>query len=163
MSKTTAIRTKSYGPFDVIGETAPQGRVFLQLPFQEVAGCRILVAVRDNFAQIPAQFVPSHEWPGAEITIWGNVQGYESVLKRQCVHMQTGPMGTVLDYAEGWDTVSFRAKNMNGGSVVGLAGIAPFPTQAAGFLLKVSVYVMPRSGFATPGDDNQTSNFGRAG
>lgn len=150
MSK--AIRNKSYGPFDVIGEVRGEGRVFLSLPFTDVAGAQVLVSLKDNFAQQAAQFVPSHEWPGVEVTIWGAIQGYEVVIKRQCVHMQTGPMSKVFDYADGWDTILFRARNMNGGNQQGQLemGVPPFPIQENGFALQTTVNVMPRSGFASP-------------
>jgi len=155
----SAIRNKSYGPFECIGEVKGEGRVFLSLPFTAVEGCRILVSLKDNFSQIAAQFVPSHEWPGVEVTIWGAVQGYECVIKRQCVHMQTGPMSKVFEYADGWDTIMFRARNMNGGNPQGQVemGIPPFPTQENGFLLATTVNVMPRSGFTTP-DQGHTGN-----
>ena len=70
MSATTAKRNKSYGPFDVIGETKGEGRDYLALAFTEVAGSRILVSLADNFSQKLVQFVPSHEWPGVEATVY---------------------------------------------------------------------------------------------
>lgn len=147
-----SIRQKTYGPFEVIGELSGQGRVMLALPFEDVMGARVLVSLADNYGSQISQGTPNHLWPGVEITIWGTVQSYENMLKRTCIHSLSGPMSTVFSYEDGWDQLLFRARNMNGGSVVNLAGIPPFPTQATGFSLKVSVLVMPRSGFETPGD-----------
>lgn len=154
----SAIRTKTYGPFELISEVSNDGRAFLTLPYADVEGSNILIGVADNYAVFPSQFSPNHLFPGAEITVWGSVQGFETLLKRQCVHMLTGPMAIKFKYEEGWDNLIFRGQNMNGGSVVNLAGIAPFPTQANHFSLTSTVYIFPRGGFTTPGNDSSSSS-----
>lgn len=149
MGKTTAIRNKAYGPFECINELNGDGRAFLSLPFHEVAGCKVMLAVADNFAnKITGGAVPAFSFPGLEISIWGTVQGFENMIKRECVHMLSGPMSITFDYADGWDTLLFRGRNMCGGSTVS-SGTGS-PTQANGFSITASVYVKPRSGFASP-------------
>lgn len=154
----SAIRQKTYGPFELIGELSGDGRVMLSLDFSEVVGCKVMISLEDTFGSIPAQNTPNHLWPGVEMTIWGVVQSYESCLKRMHLHALSGPMATKFDYEDGWDQVIFRARNTCGGSYQNLAGIPPFPTQAAGFSLKATVLVMPRSGFTTPGKNDDGSN-----
>ena len=146
------IRSPVYGPFEVIGELKNDGRVILSLPFTEVAGCNVVMAVTDNYAGCPQQSDADHLFPGVELSIWGAIGGFESCLRRTCVHMLSGPINKTFEYADGYDTVIFRAQNMCGGSLRNGSGIPPFPTQAAGFSLKVSIYIMPRSGFSAPGD-----------
>lgn len=144
------VRSPVYGPYEAIGETDSDGGVMLSLPFSDVAGCNILVSLSDNYSIFAGQGTPNHLYPGVELSVWGAIQSYENCLRRLQLHMFTGPARMLFDPADGWDTLLFRAQNMCGGSVVNGAGVPPFPTQAAGFSLKVSIYVMPRSGFATP-------------
>jgi hypothetical protein len=158
----SAIRSPVYGPFEVIGELSPEGREVLSLPFSEVAGCKVMVSVADNYALFPfAGFSPARFYPGVEVAIWGAVQGLQNCLRRVAVHMLSGPIAHTFDYADGWDTISFRGRNMCGGSTVNGDAAPPFPTQANGFSLKVSIYIMPRSGFASPGGEPQ--HYGKAG
>jgi hypothetical protein len=146
-----AIRSPVYGPFEVIGELSADGREILSLPFSDVVGCNILVSLADNYSIIPFQVVPNHLYPNVELSVWGAIQGYQACLRRIQLHMFTGPARMLFESSEGWTNLSFRAQNMCGGSTVNGAGIPPQPTQANKFSLKVSIYVMPRSGFAIPG------------
>jgi hypothetical protein len=161
---TNAIRNKTYGPFQLISETTDDGNVFLSLPYAEVQGSQVLVAVADNYGVFPSQFAPNHLFPGVEITIWGAVMGFETCLRRQFVRQQTGPLALLFEWARGWDNILFRGRNMNGGSVVNLGGIPPFPTQANHFSLTSTVYIFPRGGFASPDEQasapSSTSNMG---
>lgn len=156
-----AIRNTVYGPFEVIGEIDSDGGNVLSLPFAEVAGCNIMAAVADNFAIIPVQALPAGLFPGVELTIWGAIQGFEVCLRRICLHMLSGPVQEVFEYAERWDTILFRAQNMCGGSLQN-AGESTAITQANKYSLKVSIYLSPRSGFAKPGGDG-SSMYGKAG
>jgi hypothetical protein len=157
-----AIRSPVYGPFEVIGNISDGGQNILSLPFAEVAGCNVLVSLADNFAIQTVQQLPQGLFPGAEVSIWGAVQGYEACLRRVCLHMFSGPMQQLFEYAERWDTILFRAQNMAGGSTQN-AGTSPPITQANKFSLKVSIYVSPRSGFASPVGSGPVSAFGKAG
>lgn len=155
-----AIRSPVYGPFEVIGELKADGRNVLGLPFADVAGANLLLAVADNFANIAVQGIPQGLFPGVEITIWGAVQSYEVCLRRVCVHMLSGPIQHLLEYAERWDQILIRAQNMCGGSLQN-AGESPDITQANNYSLKVSVYISPRSGFTQPSET--AGSYGRAG
>lgn len=156
-----AILQKTYGPFELIGEQSGEGRVFLSLPFTDVVGCRLMISLADNYGSILPQtgipIAPNFLWPGVEMTIWGVVQSYESCVKRMHLHALSGPMATQFRYEDGWDQITLRARNTNGGSYVNLkSGGGPplFPTQANGYSLKATVLVMPRTGFPTPGQNN---------
>ncbi len=155
------IRTKSYGPFEIIGELTGDGRVMLALPFQDVVGCKVLVGVTDNF-NFSATDQPLFLWPGAEISVWCVVQGYETMIKRQCVHMQSGPMSMTFDYAEGWDTINFRGRNACGGSFQN-NGLGAPPTQASGASLTTNIYIKPRTGFGTPSKQVGAISAAKAG
>jgi hypothetical protein len=157
-----AIRSPVYGPFEVIGNISEGGQNILSLPFAEVAGCNVLVSVADNFAIQTVQAVPQGLFPGVELSIWGAVQGFESCLRRACLHMFSGPLQQVFEYAERWDTILFRAQNMCGGSTQN-AGTSPEITQANKFSLKASIYVSPRTGFAAPVGSGPVSAYGKAG
>lgn len=110
----------------------------------------MLVSVSDNYASFPGEAVPQKLWPGAEITVWGVVQGIENMLKRACVHMISGPISINFDFDDGWDTVVVRARNMCGGSTLNLDGSPPQPTQENKYRLQVQLFIKPRSGFAAP-------------
>lgn len=143
------IRNKTYGPFEVISELSGDGRTLVSLPFTTVQGCKLLVAVRDNFAAKAAESEANHLYPGAEITIWGQVMGLNNMLRRQQVHMKSGPMSISFDTDDGWDQVFVKARNICGGSFQNAAGSPPFPTQDNGFSIKVQLFLKPRDGFAS--------------
>lgn len=151
MTLTGAIRRKVYGPFESIQEVAGEGRIYLSLPYTDVMGSQVMLSVKDNWAKINNANLGMY-WPTLELTIWGAVQGYETVIKRQQTRMQTGPMFYIFDYAEAFDTVNFRARNISGGR----RGPPPdaedptIPDKRNGFSLTVDVYIQPRGGFASP-------------
>lgn len=149
---TTANRNTSYGPYELVSENRGKGRVFLSLPFQEVVGCQVMIAVTDNFdgiARPPEGAGPNRLWPGAEITIWGVVQGFETMIKRQLVRKLTGPMFHLFDFADGWDSINFRGRDAVGGAYNpnGLDFIVAGTTQPS---IQANVYLKPRSGFSSP-------------
>jgi len=93
MNTAESIRNKTFGPFEMISEVKGDGRVFLTLPYAGVEGSNALVSVADNYGVFPSQTTPNHLWPGAEITVWGAIKGFETLLKRPvAVHMLSGPM-----------------------------------------------------------------------
>lgn len=155
MNPVSGIRNKVYGPFQCIGNLTGDGPVILSLPFTQVAGCRVMVSVTDNFGSQVGSTVPQiydRRYPGLEVSIWGAVQSLESCVKRQHVHMLSGPMGHVFDFEEGWDTINFRALNPQGGGYDPLHTIgAADVTQQGGYSLLANIFVMPRSGFVSPG------------
>lgn len=141
-------RNKVYGPFEIIGEGSPEGRVIQALPWVNVRGAQVLASCTDNFGQLQPNTGNATYWAIAEVTIWGVVQGYANVLKRQQIRMSSGPMTYVLPDEEAYDQVEFRARNFTGGKrAVPSSTGSNAPVQANGFSLKVQLFIQPRGGF----------------
>jgi hypothetical protein len=158
MTLQGAIRRKVYGPYESIQEVSGEGRIYLSLPYTEVMGSQVMLSVKDNWAKFVNANLGMY-WPTLELTIWGAVQGFETVVKRQQTRMQTGPMFYIFDYAEAFDTVNFRARNISGGrrGPPSNAGEdTSIPDKRNQFSLTVDVYIQPRGGFASPENDAKT-------
>jgi hypothetical protein len=143
----TQAQSKVLGPVEIISETGPVGRVLDTIPYTNVRGSQILITVVDNWAALVdgQQAIPAY-MAGAEVELVGVVQAVEFVLKRQYCRMFTGPMFYVFDDAEAYDNILLRARNMSGGRRGNPGGIAPAPTAANGFSLKVQAQIQPRGG-----------------
>lgn len=143
-------QSKVLGPFEVIQETGPVGRVLDTIPYVNVRGSQILITVVDNWAALVATAgggaIPVL-MAAAEVELCATVQAVEFVLKRQYCRMFTGPMFYVFDDAEAYDNVLVRARNLSGGRRGPPGGaMTPQPDAANGFSLKVQVQIQPRGG-----------------
>lgn len=140
-------QSKVLGPFEVIQEIGAIGRVLVTLPYKDVRGSQILVAVTDNFAKLAVGSSDNQFWAAAEVEVLGSIQGYEHTLKRQYCRSITGPMLFVVPDEQAMDKVIFRARNLTGGrrGPPGVSG-ASDPSAANGFSITVTIHVQPRGG-----------------
>ena len=144
----TQATSKVLGPFEIISETGPVGRVLDTIPYSNVRGSQIVITVTDNWAGLFDTVdggIPAY-MPAAEIELLGTVQAVEFVLKRQYCRMFTGPMMYVFDDAEAYDNILLRARNLSGGRRGAPGGISPNPNAINGFSLKVQAQIQPRGG-----------------
>lgn len=159
----------TYGPYNVLLLTGPDGRRVESFPYAEVKGSQLLIAVNDNVARIADQGARSDSiqlMAIAEISIWGSVQKQAVCLKRQATRMLTGPMSYQIPGDLPWNEIEVRARNMSGGqrgsyvsSIDGspsilqpapnvppnphysqLLGYQP-PSPSAGFLIEVTIAI----------------------
>ncbi len=110
----------TYGPYNVLQFTGPDGKKLETFQYSEVRGSQVLVWVVDNSSKSinqaqTAEVDTCQFFVIAEISIWGKVQGYSSCLKRQATRMLTGPMLYSIASDEPWAEIEIRARNMSGG------------------------------------------------
>jgi hypothetical protein len=108
----------TYGPYNVLLLTGPDGRRIESFPYASIKGSQLLVAVNDNVARIgnQGQTADSIQFMAiAEISIWGSVQKQAVCLKRQATRMLTGPMSYQIPGDLPWNEIEVRARNMSGG------------------------------------------------
>lgn len=141
-------QSKVLGPYEVISEMGPVGRVLETIPFSKVRGSQILINVSDNFATlIPSGSSETVYMAVAEVEILGTIQGTPFVLKRQACKAVTGPMFYVFEDAEAYDSVILRARNLTGGRRGPAAyGGGVVPSAENGFSIKVIGALQPRGG-----------------
>ena len=138
--------TKAYGPYDILnlvelGECQP----ILTLPFAQVEGSQMIVALTQDNAPAVAPLNDAIFWVNAEIAIFGSFQGYMSCLKRVQLTPYTGPVSYRFDFAETYDQVVVMARNMTGGRRG--PGTSGLTTVANGYSMNAHVHIQPRSGF----------------
>lgn len=137
-------RIKNYGPFETLSlNELPEGQVLLTLPFAQVEGAQILVALT---ASIPfGQGLPG-SWLTAEVGIWGSFQGFQSLIKRAHVRQITGPLSYQFQDVESYDQIIFKVRNMSGGRRGPPQAVFGTYTVSNGCSLAMNVFVQPRSG-----------------
>ncbi len=140
-------RNKALGPYEIIGEVSAEGRVLVDIPWEKVIGGQVIVAVSDNYSQLQTTINDPQYWATAEVSIWGVVQGYAEVLKRQQLRMLSGPMLYQFANEEAYHAVRFRARNFTGGRRGSGASGANAATAENGYSLTVQLFLQPRSGF----------------
>jgi hypothetical protein len=143
---------KTYGPFQLDRSGSGRDSEFHALPWSKVVGAQILVALTDDVDNQPAALAVDPAFLiGAEVTLYGNIQGYETLLKRVFIRMKTGPMPLLLTYEEGFENLSFRSRLFAGGRPLGPDRVVPgsFLEVALNLSVFANIYIMPRSGFYT--------------
>lgn len=143
MSTECRGRIKVYGPFDVLSLNGlPEGQVLLTLPFPQVEGAQLLVAMTDSnqFGIVN----DAESFLAFEVGFWGSFQGFQSLIKRAAVRSLTGPMSYTFPFEESYDQVIIKVRNMSGGR----RGPAPggIYTASNGCTATMNVFVQPRSG-----------------
>ena len=126
---------------------------FFNLPWSNVLGATITVAVTDDIdngiaanTQLPQAMI------GSEMSLYGNVQGYQTLLKTVFITAKTGPMDLELKWEEGYENISFRSRIMNGGRPLTPPYLSNAALLASQCKINANIYIMPRSGF------NQVTN-----
>jgi hypothetical protein len=131
---------KQYGPYELIGMSGLSPACFLSLPWVDVCGAQISVAVQDNFADLG--IVAS--WRAlaiAEIAIDGVLGGFPQRLKTQQVRQISGPLTITFPWEAAFDEIKFCARTMIGGIP------QPISTLPANASLQANVFLVPRGGF----------------
>lgn len=149
MSAEEAAR-KSYGPFQLDRSGGATDTEFHSLQWTNVVGAQLLVALTDDVDTQPAAIAVDPAFLiGAEVTVWGTIQGYQTCLKRTFIRMKTGPMPLLFIEEEGYERISFRSRLMAGGRPLNPDRVVPgsFLETALNMSVFANVYVMPRSGF----------------
>lgn len=146
METTKQAATKVHGPFECITlNEQGEGTPVLVLPYSEVEASQLLAHLIDNTASNNGASSDSQFWIMIEVGIWGSLQGYESLIKRTTLSPRTGPMSYLFGFAEAYDKVIIKARNMSGGRRgPGINGVV---TLANGFSAPLTVNVQPRGGF----------------
>lgn len=146
---------KVQGPFEVIENVGTSAPILIELPYQKVRGSQIVASVIDNFGQQQTVTTLVRFWAAVDLQIWGRIQGYDFLLKKQHTRMNTGPLVYIVPDEEAYDAISIRGRNMSGGRPGPVPGAAPpNPTAApipgfplsGGFSLMVQLYIQPRGG-----------------
>jgi len=137
-------RIKNYGPFDVLAlNELPEGQPLLTLPFAQVEGAQILIAMT---ASIPRDQITSGAWLIAEVGIWGSFQGFQSLIKRAAIRQITGPMSYQFQFEEIYDQVIIKARNMSGGRRGPPQSAFGIYTKTNKCALDMNIFIQPRSG-----------------
>lgn len=142
--------TKVHGPYECLTlNELGEGTPLLDLPYSEVEGSQLALQLTDNASTAFSASVDPQFWIIIEVGVWGSLQGLPTLLKRVAMSPRTGPVSYLFQFAEAYDQVTIRARNMSGGRRgPGPAGVA---TVAAGFSATLTVTVQPRSGFRNVG------------
>ncbi len=139
-------KARVYGPFEMANRIASEGVPFLTLPFAAVSNSQILVSISDN--RLDAFGVPdiepdfSYNILHVEVSAWGSVQGYETMIKRQAVTSNWGPMNLLLGPEDAYDQFFLKARIFLGGK----PGIPSNMVFARPLSIKGNVHVQPREG-----------------
>lgn len=148
---------KANGPYELFTATGANGVQFFTVPYSNVEGSQVLVALKDNFSAFAGRLVgvsePFLQWAALEISIYGYVQGYRTRLKSQFVRSSTGPMIYTIPFEEVYDSIAFFGRNVSGGSTLAptlIRSALAVPTPiAVNPSLSAMVYFAPRGGFET--------------
>lgn len=108
-------RTRAYAPVDISSYQGQDPKPVLSLPFQEVAGCQLIVSTTDNATQaiVGANQTAAAQRYGdisTEISFWGSVSGFETMVKRQRINSIYGPAFITLFPEESYDNVIIKAR-----------------------------------------------------
>lgn len=137
-------RIKAYGPFETLSlNELPEGQPLLTLPFAQVEGAQILVAMT---ASIPFDQINSGAWLIAEVGLWGSFQGFQTLIKRAALRQITGPMSYTFQFEETYDHIIIKARNMSGGRRGAPQSVFGTYTVSNKCSLAMNVFVQPRSG-----------------
>jgi len=143
---------KSYGPFKVTTAAGPVPAEFFATDWAEVKGGLMMVGVVDDIdnnpiiagVTVPAMLTYS------EVSIYGVIQGYDTLLKLACISGKTGPFNYIVPWEEGYERLSFRQRIMAGGRPLTPPFTGPNPPgfpQMSQANINLNVYFFPRGGF----------------
>lgn len=133
--------TTVFGPFEIIDHIGIELIPILSRQYSEVSGSQTFVSVVDNVYQGILGGNPLRSLVGAEIGIFGSVQGYETVLKKQFVRNISGPMAYRFDNDEPYDRIVYKARSMTGGAGNSLNNAG---SEGGTRSIKVTVYIQAR-------------------
>lgn len=143
-------KSKVYGPYNIVSRVGNEGIPFLDLPFVDVANSQIAVSLRDNSATV---LVGNQQDGGdnyfycnvsAELSIWGSIQGYDTLIKRQHVRSLWGPMSLRLTDDDAYNKIVFAGRLFIGGKP-GLPSNLTIPSGST-LIVEATVHVQPRGG-----------------
>ncbi len=141
-----------YGPFEMTSLIGSDVQTFLTLPYADVINSTAIFAiVQDNSLQvIVEQSQLNCDYYGIihiEAGVFGSVQGYQTLLKRQAARYNWGPMLMHFSSDDVYDQVVFKARMFVGGKP-GIPRDIVFTTDPAGNVVPLSVQavvnVVPR-------------------
>lgn len=138
------VAPKVFGPYDLTASVGQVPRPFLAMKFSRFDLCQIMVSVQDNVAQaLPAVLNPgngAYLMVSAEISVWGSVIGYETLIKRQFVKSNWGALQFKLRDDEIYDQIVLKGRL----SVGGKFGIPNDIVLSIPLVVNASVNVLPR-------------------
>ena len=135
---------KVFGPYDLTASFGQVPRPFLVMKFSRFDTCQIMVSVQDNVPQaLPSVLNPTNGaylMVSAEISVWGAVVGYETLIKRQFVKSNWGPLQFKLRDDEIYDQIILKGRLNVGGKY----GIPNDIILSQPLVVNASVNVLPR-------------------
>ena len=137
-------RTNNYGPFDLSASFSGEGVTFHTLPWQSVVASQILVNVTDNLGNAILAQSQSNNFGyaivNAEISFWGSISGYETMLKRQFVRSIYGPAKLETGFEDSYDNLVLKGRLF----VYGKPGLPSDIVLAQPLVVEATVFTRPR-------------------
>lgn len=136
-------RTNIYGPYDVSQNIGGEAIDVLTISYGDVLNSQVIVNLEDNLINAlvaSAQTVNVYCEVLQEVTFWGDIAGYQTLLKREQIRSINGPASFVTDPTDAYDTLVIKSRLFCGGKP-GFPSDIVFALPLAMFL---TVHVRPR-------------------
>jgi hypothetical protein len=113
-----ATKTGVYGPYDISNNFGAECIPVQQaIPFIDVANSNMLISATDNMPNVTAASQPADGYKivTVEVAVWGSIQGFNTLIKRQVVTTMWGPMTLRLGDSDVYTQIIIGARIFIGG------------------------------------------------